>query len=87
MRCPNCKSMLVYRRGDEIHIRADGKLLLKADGCHCQCHFCKAEIIIPLEMQKGIEVPEQRFYLGAPTVEHRKDLTKSGKPGTFQKDK
>lgn len=65
MRC-KCGHKLLQKQGDVVRVRTRGALLLKADGCHTQCYWCKADVVIPLELAKGVEIPTERFYLGRP---------------------
>jgi len=84
VRCPHCHNKLVQRQGDTVRIRArtvEGPLLIKSDGFHVQCYWCKAEVVIPMTL--GLEVPAERFFLGQPPA--TKDLTDSSDPDTFQK--
>lgn len=88
MRCPHCHNKLVQRQGDTTRIRArtvEGPLLIKSDGLHAQCYWCKAEVVIPLSL--GVDVPTERFYLGKPPEKtpDTKDLTPSSDSATFQK--
>ena len=69
MRCPKCKSQLLHNHNGVVRARTRGPILLKADGAHCQCYWCKADVVLPLSLQEGTEVPEERFYLGTPPPE------------------
>jgi len=83
MRCPHCKNKLVQKSGDTTRIRArtvEGPLIIKADGFHGQCFWCKADVIIP--MQLSCEIEAERFYLGVPPA---KDLTELVDSATFQR--
>jgi hypothetical protein len=86
MRCPHCKNKLIQRQGDTIRIRArtvEGPLLIKSDGFHGQCFWCKADVVIPMSL--GVDVPAERFFLGTPPSPE-KDLTPIPESSTFQKD-
>jgi hypothetical protein len=85
MRCPHCKNKLIQRQGDTTRIRArtvEGPLLIKSDGLHTQCFWCKADVVIPMSV--GVDVPAERFFLGPPPSPE-KVLTETPESGTFQK--
>ena len=54
-RCDNCKNRFVQKSGDETHVRAQGRIIIKSDGtCIAQCLSCKAQIVLPLELSKAV---------------------------------
>ena len=83
MQCPHCKRRLLQKQGEQTRVRSDGPMLIKSDGCHTQCFWCKSEVVLPLVLAPDADVLEEpRFFLGTPS---KKDLTDSRKSGTFQK--
>ena len=67
MRCPHCKNKLLQKQGESTRVRTQGPLLIKSDGCHAQCFWCKSDVVIPLAVSPGADIPEEpRFFLGPP---------------------
>lgn len=63
-RCENCKNRIVQKSGDGLSIRSQGRITIDASGiCHAQCFFCKAHVVLPLELTKA--VTEERFVIAA----------------------
>lgn len=54
LRCPSCKNRIVQKSASEVHVRARGALVFRADGtCYAQCFFCRALVDLPLELTKA----------------------------------
>ena len=67
MRCPNCKNKLLQRQNGSTRVRTQGPMLIKSDGCYCQYFWCKSDVIIPLQVREGVDIPEEpRLYIGDP---------------------
>lgn len=66
VRCPNCKNKLLHKSKEtgEMRVRITGVMLVdKDDGLlKAQCHHCKAEVKVPLELNKAA-LPKPRLIL------------------------
>lgn len=66
MRCPNCKNKLLHKNKEtgELRIRITGYIAVDSeDGLvKAQCHHCKAEVKVPLELNKAA-MPKPRLVL------------------------
>jgi len=64
MRCPECKQKILQKSGDRVRLRAHGPVEFHKSGtCHTKCHWCKAEVVIPLAIQDSEQIPNERFVL------------------------
>lgn len=61
IRCESCSNRIVYKASDgSVELRATGRLVVGLDGaCRAQCHFCKAEVVLPLEISKSAVIPDR----------------------------
>ena len=74
MRCPHCKNRVLQKSGTETRLRIQGALRFDEDGAHAKCHWCKHDIIVPVQLDyPEDDVQRERF-----TVR----LTPSGRPDT-----
>ena len=69
-RCGQCKRRLVEKSASGgTNVRAQGKITIDEDGvCHAQCFFCKAEVTLPLVLEKAVVEPETRFTVDVTRV-------------------
>jgi len=64
MRCPSCKNKVLQKSGDTTRLRTHGPLVFTENGtCKTKCYWCKAELDLPVQIQEGVDVPEERFLL------------------------
>lgn len=64
MRCPQCKNKLVRKVGDDTEVRPGGKMRFTKDGlCKTRCHFCKTDVVLPLQIVEGTEIPTERYVV------------------------
>jgi hypothetical protein len=66
VRCPNCKNRLLGKSAEtgEMRVRITGYMAIdETDGLlKAQCHFCKAEVKVPLELSKAA-LPKPRLIV------------------------
>jgi hypothetical protein len=63
-RCATCKNRIVQKSADGVHIRARGAIVIGPDGvAKAQCHFCRAEIVLPLELTKAASSETERRFV------------------------
>lgn len=67
VRCAQCKRRLIEKAGDGVGsvIRANGKITIDDQGiCRAQCFFCRAPVVLPLELTKSeATAPQARFVI------------------------
>jgi hypothetical protein len=64
VRCPNCHNKVIQKTGDVTRIRAGGPVEFTPDGlCKTKCHWCKAEVTLPLQLKEDVPIPAERFML------------------------
>lgn len=64
MRCPSCKNKVLQKSGDTTRLRTHGPLEFTDNGvCKTKCYWCKSELELPVQIQEGVAVPEERFVL------------------------
>jgi len=62
-RCPNCANKIVQKSGSETRLRVSHPIYFDADGrCLARCHWCKAEVEIPVEL-RAIDLENERFTI------------------------
>ena len=62
MRCPSCKNRLLHKADEGIRVRIGGVMIVGDDGfLTAQCHFCKAKVRVPLELNRAATTP--RFVM------------------------
>lgn len=63
MRCPKCSNKLIQKSGSSTRLRLDGAIEFTDDGlCKARCHWCHAEVSLPLELKKAV-VEEESFTI------------------------
>lgn len=66
LRCPNCKNKLLHKSKEtgELRVRITGYIAVDGDDglIKAQCHFCKADVKVPLELNKAA-FPKPRLVL------------------------
>jgi hypothetical protein len=64
MRCPHCDNHVLQKSGDKIRLRTQGQIIFDEGGkCRTRCFWCKSAIEIPLEIQEGVPISAERFFL------------------------
>lgn len=63
MRCPHCKNRVLQKSGIRTRVRIKGPIIFEDDLCKAKCYWCKETIELPLDMQKGVELVNERFLL------------------------
>jgi len=68
-RCPSCNNKLLQKSGGTVRIRIQGALEVTEAGlCKALCYWCKAPVVVPLQLVKGGLVDEEQFLLREPPV-------------------
>lgn len=68
MRCPHCKNRLLQRVGSTIRLRTDGVHVFDAEGkCRAACHWCGAQVEVPIQLAPGIEIVTERLFVPSTT--------------------
>jgi len=63
MRCPECGNHLLQKSGKRTRLRVKGPLFFEDDKCQTQCFWCKAWVIVPVQLDGGILVQNEQFLL------------------------
>jgi DNA-directed RNA polymerase subunit RPC12/RpoP len=63
MRCPNCHNKVLQKSGSQTKLRTQGPLIFENGVCFASCYWCKAKVEIPLQIQEGTEIRDERFVL------------------------
>jgi len=63
-KCAECDGRLVHKNAEGVNFRIDGPVRIDELGvCHARCHWCKAEVAIPLELSKSFVIQEERVVV------------------------
>lgn len=55
-RCGQCRNRIVQKSQAGWSVRIQGAVTFDADGvCHARCFFCKADVVVPLVLEKSDE--------------------------------
>lgn len=64
MKCPQCRNHVLQKSGSRTRLRIQGPVVFDENGlCHALCYWCKSEVLLPLSIQKGTPIDEERFVL------------------------
>jgi uncharacterized protein with PIN domain len=67
-RCPNCDNKVVQKSGSETKLRVAHPIYFDEEGrCLAKCHWCKTQIEVPVELEKSVEVENERFTIRSDT--------------------
>ncbi len=67
-RCPNCSNKVIQKSGSQTRLRVAHPIVFDDEGrCFAKCHWCKTTIEVPVELQQGLEVENERFVIKAAT--------------------
>jgi len=63
MRCKQCKNKVLQKSGDMTRVRTHGPVIFQDGLCKSKCYWCKSEVVLPLQIEDGTEIPAERFVL------------------------
>jgi len=64
MRCPHCRNKVLQKSGAVTRLRTHGALTFSDSGmCKAKCYWCRNEVEIPVQIQEGAPITEERFFV------------------------